>query len=341
MVARTRAPHEHKRHGTHQKHTRHFLKVYHPYLPFLFIVAVGLVFSAYWQPRTQRGVLAYATSMSVAELLQATNQQRLANGSASLGSNASLNQAAQAKANDMATRDYWSHNTPDGNPPWIFIDQTGYTYKLAGENLAYGFMTGGDTVAGWMNSPSHKANLLNSGFTEVGFGFANADNYQNSGPETIVVAMYAAPLIITPVAAVQPAQTSQAPPISQPKTATAITEPQATAEPKAQSPPQEKREAVEPAEVPVTTASVIREPASKSISRLETLTQGSLPWAMSAVTIVGAMAILSFLIKHSLALHKFLVRGERYVLHHMVFDITVVSLAGLSLIVSQTAGFIR
>jgi uncharacterized protein YkwD len=189
MVARSRV-HEHKRHGKHQTHTKHFVKVYYPYLPLLIIVGVGILFNSYWQPRSRSGVLPYATSMSIGALLAQTNVDRANNGVAGLALNPQLNQAAQAKANDMATRNYWSHNTPDGQAPWVFIDNAGYKYQKAGENLAYGFMTSDDAVAGWMNSPPHRENLLDSSFLDVGFGFANSENYQSSGPETIVVAMY-------------------------------------------------------------------------------------------------------------------------------------------------------
>src|SRR5690606_3424397 len=116
-----------------------------------------------------------------------------ANGKAALSLNDKLNAAAQAKAEDMKARNYWSHNTPDGQEPWVFFDAQGYIYKKAGENLAYGFATSTETVTGWMNSPSHKANLLDGAFTEVGFGFANSENFVSTGNETIIVAMYAQP----------------------------------------------------------------------------------------------------------------------------------------------------
>lgn len=134
---------------------------------------------------------AYATEMSRSGLLSSTNIQRSNNGQSSLTINSKLNQAAQAKANDMVARNYWSHNTPDGKEPWVFFDAQGYIYTKAGENLAYGFDNSSATVIGWMNSPSHKANLLDSTFTEVGFGFANSSDYVTTGEETIVVAMYA------------------------------------------------------------------------------------------------------------------------------------------------------
>jgi hypothetical protein len=194
------APASHKRRiGHHHKKDGHYLKPYWPYIPLALIVAIGVLFSSVWG-MSQGGVLSYATDMSLSGLLSSTNSQRTANGLGSLALNATLNQAAQAKANDMAARDYWSHNTPDGATPWTFFVSAGYNYQNAGENLAYGFDNYDATVTAWMNSPEHKANVLGS-YTEVGFGVANNANYQGTGPETIIVAMYATPHTVAAVPA--------------------------------------------------------------------------------------------------------------------------------------------
>ena len=343
MVARTRHTHqEKKRHGKHQKHTKNFRQVYWPYIPLLVIVILGLSFSWYWQPRTRSGVLPYATSMSVNELLSATNSDRASNGVGALALNSQLDQAAQAKANDMVARNYWSHNTPDGQEPWVFIDNAGYKYQKAGENLAYGFLTSPDTVAGWMNSPPHKANMLDSAFTEVGFGFANSNNFNSDGPETVVVAMYGKPAVLsaqaTAPAASAPSTPAPTQAAAQPQPAAAA--PQNTAAPAAEQPaPAEKPK---PAEQPVTTAQpVTAEPASRSISRIQAFTKGALPWVASTVTLVTLAAVSSLIIKHGIAFRRMFTKGERYVLHHMVFDVTIVSLLGLVFVLTRTAGIIK
>lgn len=189
---KTTKPHSVKRHAKHHKTSKHYLKVYWPYVPIFLIIAVGLFFGS---PRenTTNGVLAYSTEISSKQLLASTNQKRSENSKSTLTINETLSAAAQAKANDMAMNNYWSHYTPSGEAPWIFIDKAGYSYMKAGENLAYGFATSKDTITGWMNSPTHKANMLDGAFTEVGFGFANAEDFNNSGQETIVVAMYGQP----------------------------------------------------------------------------------------------------------------------------------------------------
>lgn len=329
---------QHKRHGTHQKRSKKFIKVYLPYLPFLTFIGLSLWFSGFWQHRTNHSVLAYATSISTNALLQSTNQQRAANGVSSLSINSKLDSAAQAKANDMAARNYWSHNTPDGNPPWVFIDQAGYSYKLAGENLAYGFMTSEDTVAGWMNSPPHKENVLNNGYTEVGFGFANSENYQNSGPETIVVAMYGAPLTSQPLPA-PPAPAT-------PPTNVVVPQTKASTNTKADTPvPQETNKTNEEPITktpPVTSQSdKTPEPKAQSISRLQTLTKGSLPWVMSAVTILSFASAGAIILKHSIRIHNVLMRGERFLERNLLFDITLISFIGLCIVVSRSAGIIK
>lgn len=183
-----------KTHKTsHKKHPKHYAKVYWPYLPLVLIVGLALWLSYPSVARSQKEVLSYTTNITASGLLEATNGQRGNNNSGSLKLSNELNTAAQAKAEDMAQRDYWSHVTPDGHAPWIFIDQTGYRYEKAAENLAYGFNNSHEVITGWLNSPEHKANLLDNTYSEVGFGVVEASDYQHSGSETIVVALYGKP----------------------------------------------------------------------------------------------------------------------------------------------------
>jgi hypothetical protein len=182
--------HHKKRQGQHHRHTDSYLKHYWPYLPMLLIVGLGFVVNSLW---SNYGVLGASSNLSNNALLQGTNAQRAADHEQPLVLNSQLNAAAQAKANDMAARNYWSHNTPDGRTPWSFITTAGYHYQMAGENLAYGFNNAADTVSGWMNSPTHRANILNQNYKDVGFGVAQAASYQGHGPTTIIVAEYGSP----------------------------------------------------------------------------------------------------------------------------------------------------
>lgn len=118
-------------------------------------------------------------------LTEETNNNRLAGNVSTLKINSLLNEAAQEKANDMAQKSYFSHTSPEGIAPWYWIDKVGYQYIYAGENLAINFSDSKDVVDAWMDSPSHRSNILNGNFTEMGFGVAKGI-YQNR--ETIFIA---------------------------------------------------------------------------------------------------------------------------------------------------------
>jgi uncharacterized protein YkwD len=180
-----------KRTGTHHRQDRRYLKHYWPYLPMALLVSLGLLANTVWAHHS--AVLGAQSDMSVASLLSQTNQDRQAHYLSALKESSLLDQAAETKARDMVTNNYWSHSTPDGVTPWRFITNTGYKYRTAGENLAYGFESSSQTLSAWMHSPEHRANVLSGDYSQVGFGVARADNYLGKGPATVVVAMYAHP----------------------------------------------------------------------------------------------------------------------------------------------------
>ena len=178
------------------KYTKPYLKPYWPYIPILLISVFGLYFGGIHPNKTpQHSVLSYTIDAKDTTLLQATNAQRSLVGQKDLILNAKLNTAAQNKANDMVSRNYWSHETPDGQLPWSFIKEADYLYTDAGENLAYGFSTSKNTINGWMNSQTHKDVLLSNKFTEIGFGFAKSNDFNNTGPQTIIVAFFGHPIM--------------------------------------------------------------------------------------------------------------------------------------------------
>jgi hypothetical protein len=183
-----------KRDGKHHRQTDSYLKHYWPYIPMLLIVGLGLVANSLW---SHGAVLGAQSDFSTTSLLSDTNQQRTADHEANLKLDQQLTNAAQAKANDMAAKDYWSHTSPDGKTPWTFITAAGYSYQVAGENLAYGFDNGSDVINAWMNSQTHRANVLDNDYKDVGFGVAQAPNYQGKAQQTIVVAEYGEPSATT------------------------------------------------------------------------------------------------------------------------------------------------
>jgi len=331
--------HEKQRAGRHHKHTTHYLKTYWPYLPILFVVILGVVLNSVWGA-AQKGVLGYATDMSAGSLLQGTNDQRAASSLGTLALNSQLNQAAQAKASDMATRDYWSHNTPDGASPWTFITNAGYSYQTAGENLAYGFDTSTDTITGWMNSPEHRANILNSTYKEVGFGIANAASYQGTGPETIVVAMYGSrqTVVAAAPAAVNPATSVPSVPV---------------ASIPAKTPPMQKAQAAPAAEINSTdklsTANKIVAPKSDTkqsttqpVTRIQLLASSrTAPWSVFAISTIATISIAIFLIRHGLVWRRAFIKGEQFVIKHKLLDISLVAIGVIGVLLTRTVGVIR
>jgi hypothetical protein len=189
-----------KRSGQHHRQSRHYIKAYWPYLPIFAVLGLGIILNG-WIGRAHHNVLGYATNVSSQVLLTDTNTERIAKNEAVLRLNTELTAAAQAKANDMAARGYWSHVSPDGKQPWSFVATSGYNYQAAGENLAYGFGSSDEVINAWMHSPEHRANILNADYQDVGFATANAPSYQGEGAQTIIVALYGEPASVTPASA--------------------------------------------------------------------------------------------------------------------------------------------
>ena len=127
-----------------------------------------------------------------AVLADLTNQERQADKLAPLTVSPILNKAAEMKATDMATYGYFAHTSPTGKTPWYWLSLAGYDYQYAGENLAINFTDSKDVTTAWMNSPTHKANIIKGNYTEIGTGVATGI-YQ--GKSAIFVAqVYANPI---------------------------------------------------------------------------------------------------------------------------------------------------
>ncbi len=98
-----------------------------------------------------------------------------------------LTLAAQLKAKDMLEREYFSHEDPQGNPPWEWLKKVGYDFQVAGENLAIGFLDSEEVFLAWKNSFLHRQNLLNPAFEEMGIGIAKG---KFQGTETTIVVQF-------------------------------------------------------------------------------------------------------------------------------------------------------
>jgi hypothetical protein len=297
--------HHKKRVGAHHRQTKHYAKPYWPYLPVAFIIAVGILANSSWTHHNT-DVLGFATDVSSPALLADTNTDRQASHESSLVLDSDLMKAAQAKANDMAARNYWSHDTPDGKTPWTFMTAAGYKYAAAGENLAYGFTSSNAILNGWMHSPEHRANVLNHTFSQVGFGIADSPDYQGNGPETIVVAMYGEPAGAVLGTAVHTGAV----------------------------------QAADPGVVKTTPAQSGVQPAATRFARVQILT-GDTTWVLFMTSAVGAIAAAWFITRHTLAWRRVVVHGEKFIVNHRLLDVMIVSIAMLGFILSRSAGLIR
>ena len=177
---------------------------YRPHIVRTFSVAaliflVGFLFIA---SRTVEELLVSQDSFLAAVvssvLVDLTNMNRAEEGLNSLVTNATLTDAARRKAEDMASRGYFAHNSPDGKTPWFWFGEAGYSFSYAGENLAVFFGDSADVQRAWMNSPLHRANILNSHFTEV--GIATAEGVYQGQKTVFVVQMFGTPAVAAPIA---------------------------------------------------------------------------------------------------------------------------------------------
>lgn len=192
-------PHESNNHRSKALHLESLLG----YVLMLMVVNFGIRYVHVAVP----DILGYATDIRIEQLLASTNAKRQEQGLSSLELNTTLSTAAAAKASDMFANNYWAHNSPSGKTPWDFINAAGYTYTLAGENLAKNFQTSDGVVNAWMESPSHRENVLKPGYHDVGFAIVNGTL---NGEETTLVVQMFGTTKNTPVAAIPQVQ-AQAP----------------------------------------------------------------------------------------------------------------------------------
>ncbi|MBI2327904.1 hypothetical protein HYU92_06325 [Candidatus Curtissbacteria bacterium] len=174
-------PHAHE--GVHKRALAISLPALFIYLAILLLLTAGLYLIRVKAPQ----ILGTVTFTSD-QIIQLTNSKRSQNNLQPFTYNALLASAAAAKAKDMLAADYWAHNSPSGKTPWSFITAAGYRYIFAGENLARDFNDPGSVVDAWMNSPSHRSNLLDNNFREIGVAVTYGKLGGKEG--TLVVQMF-------------------------------------------------------------------------------------------------------------------------------------------------------
>lgn len=111
------------------------------------------------------------------KVAQLTNAERTKHGLKPLTFNWELARMARFKSEDMINKNYFDHNSPTYGSPFNMMKNFGIDYSYAGENIAAGQTTPEEVVNSWMNSPGHRANILNPNYTEIGVGLANGGSY--------------------------------------------------------------------------------------------------------------------------------------------------------------------
>lgn len=135
---------------------------------FLCVVKVVTISAAILGPVST----ASSAAITIQSITTLTNDARKQAGVQSLKLNDKLTRAAQMKAEDMLANAYFAHTSPTGVTPWDWFAKSGYSYRAAGENLAVNFTDDKAVVDAWLQSPGHRANMLNSTFSEIGIGIS-------------------------------------------------------------------------------------------------------------------------------------------------------------------------
>ncbi|MBC7836421.1 CAP domain-containing protein [Acetobacteraceae bacterium] len=255
------------------------------------------------------------------EVIAFTNVERAQNTDGVLTENSLLDKAAQAKAEDMARNGYFSHNGPDGKEPWIWIQEAGYAYQYAGENLAVRFDDSENVVNAWMASPTHRANIVKEVYREIGVGVA--DGMYKGSPATFVVQYFGTPLAVAAQVAppapvllaqenieVEPAPLAQVEGAATEKTPTTATT--------------SATNTVPPMEVQILPP---HDPVTQQVAKLVTDSNSSAPWVVGGVaTFLLVLLALAFFIHIEIQSHEMVLGGGLVVAMAILFLILNVQL---------------
>lgn len=158
---------------------------------YLCLIALSIIIGAETFSRLSHsygGILGFSSSITPAQVIEETNRERELNGLKPLKLNQTLTAAALAKGQNMLSEQYWAHTSPSGKEPWYFMKEAHYDYQVAGENLARDFATTDEMMNAWMNSPTHRANIINPKYQEI--GIAVIDGKLLGYDTTLVVQMF-------------------------------------------------------------------------------------------------------------------------------------------------------
>lgn len=169
-------PHPH----THKKAHLISWQAFVVYITLFALLQIGISIYSKINP----GVLGVSSVISQQELIKFTNAEREKKGLPALVEDPRLNEAALKKGENMFEENYWAHYSPTGKDPWGFISKAGYNFSYAGENLARNFYSPKDVVDAWMASPSHRDNIINTRYKNIGIAVLEGNL---NGQRTVLV----------------------------------------------------------------------------------------------------------------------------------------------------------
>jgi len=150
-------------------------------------------------------------NLNTLNIITEINKIRANYGLPPLNENPKLNVAALLKAQDMIEKDYFNHYSPEGKSPWYWITMAKYNYKYAGENLALNFFNDQEAVQAWLDSPTHKENILNPNYKETGVAVLSGTTSTTKESRTIVVQMFGTEKIASNTPVIKKSVTSTKP----------------------------------------------------------------------------------------------------------------------------------
>lgn len=167
-------------------------------------------------------ILGFTSSVTIDEVVRATNEKRVSAGLKPLVYNERLADAARRKAANMFSENYWSHNSPSGKTPWVWFAEAGYKYVYAGENLAKDFGSTDRMMEAWMASTTHKDNIVNPKYSEIGIAVVPGSiggqdtvlvvqlfGSQNGGLVPVAKTATTTPTQAAPIQSITPVQVAQ------------------------------------------------------------------------------------------------------------------------------------
>lgn len=157
------------------------------------ILGIGIALFGFSQLLKVTDYLNIGAEVYPTTIVNLTNQDRVSSGLAPLSESPTLEEAANLKVQDMVQNSYFAHVSPEGINPWHWFKQAGYQFVYAGENLAVNFDDSSSVENAWLNSPSHRANIMNANYKEI--GVATAKGIYQGMPATFVVQLFGAPAV--------------------------------------------------------------------------------------------------------------------------------------------------